>query len=198
METETLNPPVDDAAEMERIIRATPLEGVQALCDGLIDPMRGPHRATAALALSDKEAPAQVQRARQILSGAGALAIAPLIELDVPPPHARVFALRTMVAATVGLNERVRRRVEAALNDKDVIPVGTPPRSEEAPKVRRVCDVALFELRRLCHLGEDEAERNLDERAYLSRTFEQRDRILAKLRSEGRVRFRRSEESEDE
>lgn len=190
-----MKPPVDDPVEMERILRATPLEGVQALSDSLIDPMRGPHRAAVTLALDEKAPPANVERARQVVSRAGALAVAPMIEHDVPPRSARVFALRAMVAASLALRERVLRKAEAALDDKEVIPLGTLPRAEEAPKIRRVCDVALFELRRLRHLGEDEGAQNLDERAYLSKPFEERDEILQKLRREGRVRWQRSEGS---
>jgi hypothetical protein len=184
-----MQPRIDDAPRIEELIVKTPYAKARPLVEEVDKAIRGPHRAAAELATSKDEAFELAERARIVLAGAKELAIAPLIELESVPPAARLFALRTVTAATFAFRERVAAWVAEALSDKDVLPV--PPDKggeEEAEPVRRVCDVAYLELRQLRHLGENGLQANLDERRYLKSTFEERDALMKKLRAEGRLR----------
>lgn len=181
--------PIHDRAQMERTLRSTSPEGVKALSDSLIDPTRGPHRAAATLALDEKAPENDRNRAREVLVRAGALAIAPTLELPSVPAASRLFAMRVMVAASLGLKQRVQKRLEDALSDRELVPLGQRPKTEEAPKPKRICDVASLELRKVVHHGEDPSAQNRDERAYLRLPFQERDAVLADLRARGEVRW---------
>ncbi|MFO0616634.1 MAG: hypothetical protein U0414_28835 [Polyangiaceae bacterium] len=186
-----MKPPVDDPVEMETLLRATPPERARSVSNTLVEAVRAPFRAAVAIAVGEGEPEPARDKAREIVARGGALAIAPMIERDRVPAPASVFALRAMLSASLALKARVEAKLEASLDDKEAIPVGETRRTEEIPRVRRVADVALFELRRMRHHGEDALVLGLDERAYYRSTFEERDAILAELRARGETRWHR-------
>lgn len=177
---------LDDPATLDEAIRTTRMPNVRALERELDIAARARHRAVAKLALSPTEPRSTVEIAREILARSGELSIAPLIELQPPPLEARLFALRTVVAASLALKKRVSDWVQRSLVDTDVLPVEPTEGEEEVPAVERVCDVAVVELRRAQHLGEDATQAVTDQRAFLSLPFEARTRVIDRLRKEKR------------
>ena len=179
---------LDDPASLDEAIRTARMPNVRALERELDTAARARHRAVAKLALSPTEARPTVELARDVLTRSGELAIAALIELELPPPEARLFALRTVVAASLSLKRRVSDWVQGSLTDRDELPVEPSAGEEETPAPERVCDVAVMELRRAHHLGEDATQAVTEQRAFLALTFEARTRLIDRLRKEKRWR----------
>ncbi|MFO0612100.1 MAG: hypothetical protein U0414_05920 [Polyangiaceae bacterium] len=183
-----MQPRIDDAPKLEERIAKTPLTKVKALVDEVDRAARGPHRAAAELATSEATPKEIAARAEVVLAAAEEFGIAPLIELERVPAASRLFALRSVTAATIALRKRVYGWVEGSLADKEEIPTSESGEAEEPNPRERVCDVAWLELRRQHHLGEDDTSACLDARRLHQTPFEGRDKLMAKLRAEARLR----------
>jgi hypothetical protein len=172
----------DDAREMETLMRGTRSAAATTLGEELDEAARAPHRAAAKLALSDSEPRSVVDLAREILALSGDLAIAPLLESEVPS-KSRLFAIRLVGNAALSLRDRVSLWVEGSLIDKEEIPKDPAPDEEEAPRPERVCDVAAVELRRLHHIAEDPIPAALAARDLTGISFSDRDTVIEKRKA---------------
>ncbi len=120
-----------------------------------------------------------------VLSQLGELAVAPLIEASSPRTgRERIWLLRTIAEAGIGLRAKIIARVEAALDDRELVhppkPVGP---CEEPPRPHRVCDEAYVQLRRLVGPAESEEDAVIQAWLFLKLDEAAKDAEIAKART---------------
>jgi len=143
--------------------------------------------------LSDKSA--------TLLAYLGDVAIVPLLDAGLAPiATQRAQSIIMLGNAQINVRKRIATQLVKLFDDKEIIPetVTISPRIEGGHPVRRVCDEAYLQLRRLLNTMESEDVYLQNASIYLELSFEERDEEIANVRLSGLWARWMDESSEEE
>jgi len=168
---------------VEENLRRSSEDQVSGIANTLASDLREPVRSATQLWMSPDSA--MSRKAMTLLLSIDELAIAPLTEVDPATPADKVWAMRMAVDAELALRKKMIARMDALLDDKTPIPMAKPPRAEQVPPPRRVCDEAYLLMRTVVHFGEDQVTAQAEASFFLDLTDAEKDVTIQKARSSG-------------
>ena len=122
-----------------------------------------------------------IKKAAIILSAAGDIGLAPLLELS-DETDVKIFVFNIEAAMEYHLNNRrdISQVLYRMLNDKRPVPIPYLPKQEEEIQPRRVCDEGYLMLRRLLSLEEEEDELYENEMIFLDLSDSEKDKEIGR------------------
>lgn len=127
-------------------------------------------------------------KAAAVLVNLHDVTIGSLLDAGVPPlAMQRTLGIAIMVNAQIYLRERTVTHLVKLLDDKEILPEATTSKRIEGERpVRRVCDEAYLQLRRLLNTTESEDAYLRNASIYLHLDFDERDEEIATVRASGK------------
>ena len=128
-----------------------------------------------------------MEEASVLLSKLGTVALFPLIDAGFAPMEIqRAHQMDMIVKAQIETRERIVSFLVPLLEDQEKIVEDTPESVMEGdPPIKRVCDEAYIQLRKLLNTTETEDSYLLNESIYLQLDFEERDEEIMAAKISG-------------
>ncbi len=123
-------------------------------------------------------------RASDLLGLIEDVAVVPLMEVPSPPGSMqRVWMLQTLVAAELELRQKIVKKLDELMDDKNTVPIPFYVGSlEEPPVPRRVCDEAYVLMRQMMNLSENREQYYLNVDNFLNLSEKEKDGEIDKTR----------------
>jgi len=179
---------------------ADKISGFEAFANQITNGAREEAKKIVRIWIEDEEE--LMEEASALLSKLGDVALVPLLEAGLAPMEIqRANQISMIVDAQIETREKIVAYLIPLLEDKEKIIEEIPESIMEGdPPIKRVCDEAYLQLRRLLNTTESEDSYLLNESIYLQLDFEERDEEITDATASGTWDrwFDESDEEEEE